>query len=81
MSNKIEPQYEIQDGEEMAIWRIYKKDGKLLIDLDKALNEDIFECYWIDESMQFMIVEYYDWDTNELIVNIPVKVGHYSGAK
>jgi hypothetical protein len=71
MKIEIEPKYEIIDDEEVAIWKIYNQDGTLLVNLDLALNEGISECYWIDESRQFIIVEYYDWDTNELtaIVN------------
>jgi hypothetical protein len=67
MRIEIEPQYEIIDDEEIATWQIFKNDGTLLVDLDIAINEGISECYWIDESKKFMVVEYYDWDTNELI--------------
>ena len=67
MRIEIEPKYEIIDDEEVAIWKIYNQDGTLLVNLDLALDEGISECYWNDETRQFIIVEYYDWDTNELI--------------
>jgi hypothetical protein len=67
MRIEIEPQYEMIDGEEIAVWQIFKNDGTLLIDLDKAIDEGITECYWLNEFRQFMIVEYSDWNSNEFI--------------
>jgi hypothetical protein len=58
---------EIVDNETVNIWRIDKNDGTILINLNKLIGEGISECRWQDEKQKILIVEYIDWDSNELI--------------
>ena len=58
---------EIVQNEKVIIWRIEKNDGAILININKLIDEGISECRWQDEKQRFLIVEYNDWDSNELI--------------
>ena len=58
---------EIVQNEKVIIWRIEKNDGAILININKLIDEGISECRWQDEKQKFLIVEYNDWDSNELI--------------
>jgi len=58
---------EIINDNEATVWYIDKGDGAILINLNKILVEDISECNWLSEKGKYILANYSDWDSTELI--------------
>ena len=76
MNVKLISTEELIDDEEVTVWRLDKGNGRVIININKSLNnkrDSITECEWLDEGHRFIQVNYSDWDSRELIAIMNVQ--------
>jgi hypothetical protein len=61
MTTQITTTTEIIEDEEITVWWLDKNNGTILINLNKALDEErVTACYWIDSQQTFLQIQYTD---------------------
>ncbi len=53
------------DHDEVTVWELHTSDGKV-VNINTLFDDSVADCSWIDDDHEFLRVDYYDWDSNEL---------------